>query len=90
MSATNCPACRVWLVRELIDRAEVPKREQAQDAFVLANNAAEACLIVGEDERRRIISIQEVCPISQLPDNRYEVVLRGPKEERSTQTNFRE
>ena len=71
-------ACRVWLVRELVDRCELPKREDAQDCFVLAVTAIEAAAIVGEDERRRIIRVEEVCPISKLPDDKYKVVACTP------------
>lgn len=71
-------ACRVWLVRELVDRCELPKCEQAQDCFVLAVTAIEAAGIVGEDERRRIIRVEEICPISKLPDDKYKVVACTP------------
>jgi hypothetical protein len=70
----------VWLVRELVDRCELSKREDAQDCFVLAVTAIEAAGIVGEDERRRIIRVEEVCPISKLPDDKYKVVACTPND----------
>ncbi len=78
LAAPSGSACRVWLVRELVDRCELPKREDAQDCFVLAVTAIEAAGIVGEDERRRIIRVEEVCPISKLPDDKYKVVACTP------------
>lgn len=67
-------ACRVWLVRELVARQEDPKFEDRQDCFVLAVTAIEAAGIVGEDERRRIIHIEEICPLSKLPGDKYKIV----------------
>lgn len=76
-------ACKVFLVRELVDRCELPKREDAQDCFVLALTAIEAAVIVGEDEHRRIIRVEEVCPISKLPDDKYKVVSCKPNDEKA-------
>jgi hypothetical protein len=64
---------RVWQVRELVDDANDPRKRNAQDCFVLAASAKEACEIVGEDERRSIVTVHEVCPISKLPGDRYVV-----------------
>lgn len=66
---------RVWLVREAISPAGAtePVRETLQDCFVLARSAYEAAEIVSEHEGRRIVRVEEVCPITQLPDDRYRV-----------------
>jgi hypothetical protein len=69
---------RIWQVRELIDQDETPKREETQDCFVIALTAIEAANIVGEDERRRIIRVEDACPISKLPGDKYKVVAKTP------------
>lgn len=71
-------ACRVWLVRELVGNYEIPKVEREQDCFVLAVSALEAATIVGESDRRRIIRVEEICPISKLPADKYKVVACTP------------
>ena len=58
--------------------------EYPQDVFVLAGSAAEAVAIVGEDERRHIVSAHETCPISQLPTDRYRVQPVTPPNEHPT------
>lgn len=62
------PAVRVWLVRE----REWPKGTE-QDLFVLATSLNEALEIVGTTPYRAIIVAQELCPITQLPEDKWRV-----------------
>ena len=63
----------VWQVQELIEHFNDPTRSRRQDLFVLATSALEACEIVGQDERRSIVTVQELCELSQLPGDKYQV-----------------
>jgi hypothetical protein len=66
------PDVRVWLVREgvkILPNGIVPQ----QDLFVLATSLAEAIEIVGGTDSREIVAVQEVCPITQTPGDRYRV-----------------
>ncbi len=64
----------VWHVVEWVEHGKV---SQKQSAFVLATSAIEAAQIVGEDESRTIHSIHQVCPISQLPGDKYRPMACG-------------
>ncbi len=66
------PLIHVWLVRESV-AAHNSTLWTEQDCFVLAMSAPQAVEIVGEHETRRIVLVQQVCPITQLPDDRYRV-----------------
>lgn len=68
---------RVFEVIELVEESSTTVREQS--CFVMARSCEEACRIVGENERRAIQSVRELCPISQLPGNLFRVVLKETK-----------
>ncbi len=76
----------VWLVRERVSNsASVPPDPlltTEQDVFVLAANLAEAIEIVGGTHAREIVAVQQVCPITYLPDSKWRIVpLERPQSE---------
>ena len=64
---------RVWQVREEVAVSE--KSSKIQDIFCLASSLTEAYVIVGESKYRKIIMIKELCPIADLPNNKYKITL---------------
>lgn len=59
----------VWHVMEMVEYE--PPTQTKTECFVLAVSAKEAVEIVGEDERRQIIAVNQVCALSQLPGDKY-------------------
>ncbi len=69
----SVPYYRVWLVGESVSESGNPICAIPQDCYVIALTATEAAQIVAETDTRRIVRVEEVCPITQLPGDRYRV-----------------
>ncbi len=68
---------RVWLVRESVCISTDPTQDSPrteQDLFVLATSLEEAIEIVGSLSTRRIVAVQEVCPITIMETNKWRIV----------------
>lgn len=81
VTSPNLPQVKVWLVREEVT---VPKRTRSrgtpwstraalQDCYVLGTSVTEVMEIVGETFLRRIVRVEEACPITQMPADKYRV-----------------
>ena len=66
----------VWQVVEWVEHGKVSRE---QSVYVLATSALEAAQIVGEDESREIRTVHQVCPLSQLPTDKYRPMLVAHK-----------
>ncbi len=58
-------------VYQTIELVELDDKQVEQSTFVLASSLEQALKIVGKDERRKMIYVRELCPISRLPTDIY-------------------
>lgn len=65
---------KIYQTVELFDKDENTRMEQS--SFILATSVEEAMKIVGTDERRELICVRELCPITQVPGDIYRVELK--------------
>ena len=68
---------KVYQTVELFDKDE--KTQMEQSCFVLATSVEEAIQIIGKDERRELVYVKELCPITRLPNDIYQIELKVPK-----------
>lgn len=71
---------KVYRVVELIEDANEPKKSNRMDSFILATDVKEAAEIVGENEYRHIIAIEEYCHITRVPKDKYGITLLSYEE----------
>jgi hypothetical protein len=73
-------AVNVYQTIELFDKEGDGRSRVEQACFVLATSVEEAIGVIGKDERRELIYVRELCPISQLPGDIYRIELNLGKQ----------